>query len=218
VSEFYLPYLVDYNHFIIDQVAIFCVAVLTAILVSAEGQGFTATLLGDSRFSSKDRLHFNVFAHMSLLGTLSFFIAGFGWSKEVPINTGNFKNNRQLRLVCSRLGGPIANLLLASISASLSWLLVRWGFVDQVFSTMVVVNVTMALYNLIPIPPLPGGALLVAFIPEQSREQKWFRMLPIIGACLLVGGFAFIRLIHWQGISAIFNPLVTDVATMLLAR
>lgn len=218
MPQFYLPYIIDYDHFVVERMAIFCVAVLTAILVSAEGQGFTAALLGDGQVAPKDRFHFNVFGHMSPLGTLSFFVAGFGWPKEISIDIGNFKNNSRIRFIGSRLGGPAANLLLASICASLSWLLGRWGFVDQVFSTMVVVNVTMALYNLIPLPPLPGGALLIALLPEAGRDAKWYRLLPIVGSVLLVGGFAAIRLADWQGVASIFNPMVTEVVTFLLTQ
>lgn len=90
--DFYLPYLVNYSHPVVEDILIFCIAMLTAIMVSAEGQAFAATFLGDTRVGAKDRLHFNVFMHMSILGTLSFFIAGFGWAKEIDIDTTKFKN------------------------------------------------------------------------------------------------------------------------------
>ena len=126
--DFYLPYLLNYSQPVAEDIVIFCVAMLTAIIVSAEGQGFIATLLGDSQVGAKDRFHFNVFMHMSLLGTLNFFIAGFGWAKEMEIDTRNFKNHPRLFLVFSRIAGPLANLLMANIAASLSWILDQLWF------------------------------------------------------------------------------------------
>ncbi len=123
--DFYLPYLINYSQPVAEDIVIFCVAMLTAIIVSAEGQAFIATLLGDSQIAAKDRFHFNVFMHMSLLGTLNFFIAGFGWAKEIDIDTKNFKKYPRLFLLLSRISGPIANILMANIAASLTWILGR---------------------------------------------------------------------------------------------
>jgi hypothetical protein len=216
VSEFYLPYLIDYNHLLVEKVAIFAVAVLTAILVSAEGQGFAATLFGDARVAPKERFHFNVFSHMSLLGTLCFFVAGFGWAKEVKIDIQNFKNKPGLRLIGSRLGGPIANLLLASIGASLAWLLGNWGFRDDVFPTIVAVNVTMAVYSLLPISPLPGSALVMAMLPE-DRYAAWQSMFQRIGPYMIIIGFGLIRIADWHGVANVINPLVEKIMILLLA-
>lgn len=216
MNDFDLPYLINYAQPAAEQIAIFCVAVLTAIIVSAEGQGFAATLLGDSQMGNKERFHFNVFMHMSLLGTLSFFIAGFGWTKKVTIDASNFKSHPRVRLIASRLAGPIANLLMANIGASLSWILERWGFDDQVFSTIVVVNVTMAIYGLIMIPPLPGGSILLALFPSGQLFNKVRQVLCTVGPYLLLGSFLAVRLSGWDGLSSFFNPIVSATASLLL--
>jgi len=214
--DFYLPYLINYSQPVVEDIAIFCVAMLTAIIVSAEGQAFIATLLGDTRAGAKDRFHFNVFMHMSLLGTLNFFIAGFGWAKEIDINTKKFKNHPRLFLVLSRIAGPLSNLLMANIAASLSWILATYGFEDKVFATIVVVNVTMAVYGLILMPPLPGSSLLLALMPQGVSQEKIITAARTFGPYLIVGTFLLVRLSEWNGISTFFNPIVTTITSFIL--
>jgi len=215
--DFYLPYLINYSQPVAEDIVIFCVAMLTAIIVSAEGQAFIATLLGDSRTNAKDRFHFNVFMHMTLLGTLNFFIAGFGWAKEVDIDINNFKKFPRLFFVLSRISGPLANLLMANIAASLTWILGRWGFEDRVFSTIVVVNVTMAVYGLIFVSPLPGSAFLFAFLPEGAFAEKFKKTISTFGPYLIVATFLVVRLSGWDGISSFFNPIVSTVTSFILS-
>lgn len=215
-EDFYLPYIINYAQPAAEHIAIFCVAILTAIIVSAEGQAFASTFLGDSRVGAKDRFHFNVFMHMSLLGTLNFFIAGFGWAKEMDIDTRKFKNFPRLFLVLGRLAGPLANFMMANIAASLSWILTTYNFDDQVFSTIALVNVTMAVYSLIMIPPLPGAALLWAILPNSQLSITIKKTLQSLGPYLIVGTFLFIRLSGWDGVSSFFNPIVASITSFIL--
>lgn len=214
--DFYLPYLVDYYHLVFEDLAIFCIAALVGIMVSAEGQAFVATLLGDSRVGAKDRFHYNVFLHMSVLGTLNFFVAGFGWAKEMDINPTKFKTRPRLFLIIARLSGPLANLLLANIAASLNWLLGTYGFEDKVFATIAVVNVTMAVYGVIIIPPLPGSALLFALFPANDVFAGIKKNLYTFGPYLIIGTFGAARLSGWEGISSVFNPIVTAITKTIL--
>lgn len=207
-GELYLPYLINYAQPVVEDIAIFCVAMLIAIMVSAEGQGLVATFLGDSKPGAKDRLHFNVFLHMSLLGTLCFFVAGFGWAKQIQINSRNFKSYPRIFLLLSRVSGPLANLLMANIAASLSWVLTRYGVVDKVFSTIVVVNITMAIYSLIPIPPLPGSAMLEMFWAQSNSCRKFWIALSNLGPYLIIGIFLFLRLTGNETVSSLVSPLV----------
>lgn len=214
--DFYLPYLINYSQPVAEDIAIYCIALLTAIIVSAEGQAFAATLLGDSQTGTNERHHFNVFMHMSILGTLNFFIAGFGWAKEIRINADNFKNHPRLFLVLSRISGPLGNLLMANIAASLGWILGKWGFEDQVFSKIVVVNVTMAVYGLIMIAPLPGSAFFLALLPSGSFFEKVRRGFCTFGPFLIVTVFLAARITGWEGISSFFNPIVSTLTAYIL--
>lgn len=215
-GELYLPYLLNYSQPVVDDIAIIIVAMLTAILASAEGQGFMATLLGDSVPGATDRLHFNVFMHMTSLGSLCFLVAGFGWVKELKINTDNFKKHPRLYLLLSRLAGPAANLLMANIAASLSWILTRFGLVDKVFSTIVVVNVTMAIYSLLPIPPLPGGVLLKTLLGNTKGVERFWRLLCMTGPFIILGMFLLFRLTGFEGVSSVINPIVLQLSSFAL--
>lgn len=207
-DHFYLPYLINYAQPVAEDIIIICLGFCTAILVSAEGQGFVATMLGDAKVGAKDRLHFNVFLHLSLLGTLCFFVAGFGWAKPIKIDTDNFKKHPRLYLFLSRMAGPVANLLLANIAASMSWILTNFGIVDKVFSTIVLVNITMAVYSLIPLLPLPGGVIWQLFSYGRNDRQKLWQMLLKVGPFVIIGVFLAIRLSGYEGLALLVNPLV----------
>lgn len=214
--DFYLPYLIDYIHLTVEDFVVFCVAALTAIMVSAEGQALAATLFGDIRSGAKDRFHFNVFLHMSVLGTLNFLVAGFGWARKIDIDTSRFKNHPRLFLIFARLAGPLANLLLANIAASLNWLIDTYGFEDRVFSTIAVVNVTVAVYGLLIVPPLPGSALLYALLPESDFFSKVKKILERIGPYLILGTFVAIRMSGWDGLNSVVTPLVAVITKTIL--
>ncbi len=215
-QDFYLPYLINYSQPVVEDIIIFCVAVLTAIMVSAEGQAIVATLLGDSRQGATDRFHFNVFLHMSLLGTLCFFIAGFGWAKRIDVDMGRFKKFPVLSLILCRFSGPFANLLMANIAASLAWILGKWGVEDKVFSTIVVVNISVAVYSLLPITPLPGAAVW-SLMGSVSKDWNWLRKYAsILAPYCLVLGFLIIRLSGWDGVSSFFNPIVLSITSFIL--
>ena len=216
MPDLYLPYLLNYSLPVVEDIVIFCIAMLIAIMISAEGQAFAATFLGDSRHGATDRFHFNVFLHMSILGTLSFFIAGFGWAKEIEVDTKNFKNHPRLFLVLTRIAGPLANLLMANIAASLSWILTNYDFEDKVFSTIVVVNVTMAIYGLLPVSPLPGAAFLSALFPSRESFEKVKKIFCTVGPYALIGVFLAIRLSGWEGVSNLFNPIISTLTISFL--
>jgi len=215
-DDFYLPYLLNYSSPVAEDMVIFVISALIAILISAESQAFAATFLGDSRQGATDRFHFNAFLHLSVPGSISFLVAGFGWPKEIDIDVSKFKKHPRLFLVLSRMAGPAANLLMANIAASLSWIVGNFGFIDKVFAMITVVNVTMAVYGLLPVPPLPGAALLFAFFPDNdffARVREW---LCKVGPYLIIAVFAFARWSGWDGISSVFNPLVQRLTGFLL--
>jgi hypothetical protein len=171
-----VPFLPLLGPHLLDDVAGFFVAALVAILFNAEGQGWLATLLGDARTDKSERLHFNVFLHLDPLGTLAFFLTGIGWPRWVPIDADRFSEPGTYRIV-SRLGGPLANLMLAAISASVVFVLERYGAVDRVFTMVTSVNVAVAIYTLIPIPPLAAAGIL-----------PWFRSGGRLSAAARYGG------------------------------
>jgi hypothetical protein len=105
---------------------------------------------------------------------------------------------------------------MANIAASLSWILDTYGFEDKVFSTIVVVNVTMAIYGLILMPPLPGSGVLFALMPNGRNFEKVKKTVCTLGPYFIVAAFLLIRLSGWEGLSSFFNPIVSTISAFIL--
>uniref|UniRef100_A0A7V4LBN2 Site-2 protease family protein n=1 Tax=Desulfobacca acetoxidans TaxID=60893 RepID=A0A7V4LBN2_9BACT len=162
-----VPYIPDPRYFALDAFVSFCIAVLLAVLVNAEGQAFMAALLGDRRVGAKDRFHFIAFLHLDILGTITYLVGGFGWARPMDIEPSRFPHPRLYTLI-ARLGGPAANLLLANIAASVVHLLRGIEVDAKVFAMVAAVNLTTAVYNLVPLPPLFAGTVLATWLETQS--------------------------------------------------
>ncbi len=156
----------------------FVLGALFAVLFNAEGQAFLATSLGDQRPGATDRHHFNAFMHLDVLGTIAFVVGGFGWARHIDVNPARFEHP-QLYLILTRLGGPVANLLFAGIMASIIHLVMTlMDLSPHIFLGVVAVNVTMAVYHLIPIPPLAMGNIWVELLPaSQAHVKMWLQRL-----------------------------------------
>ncbi len=205
-----VPWIPDFQNFAIDYFMAFIASLLLAVMVNAEGQAFAATALGDAQ-TSKKRFHFNAFLHLDILGTLCFFLAGFGWPRKVEIDASRFSSPRFFTFL-TRMAGPMSNFLLACIAGSVVWLMGKYGVEDRVFSIVMIVNASVAAYSLIPIPPLAGANLFTVFIAPQSRFLKY---LEIIGSVLLVFVFLAERFAHLPLISPLMNPVVTAIVNFI---
>jgi len=117
----------------------------------------------------------------------------------------------------ARLAGPVANILLGNIAASINWILSRYGVEDKVFSTIVVVNVSVAVYNLLIIPPLPGAALVYSLLPQREWVERLKRILELVCPYLILLVFVLIRLSGTDAVGDIFNPIVRQLSGFILA-
>ena len=204
-----VPYIPDPAHFAIDAFVSFCLGVLLAVLVSAEAQAFAATFLGDHRVEAKDRFHFIAFFHLDILGTINYLVGGFGWAKPIEINSSNFSYPRLFTFL-TRLAGPLANLLMAGIAGSLVSILQSLQLFDvRVFNMIVAVNITTAVYNLIPLPPLAAGVLLTCFIPERFGGLR--RLINQAGPFLILALTLFDRLYPLYFFRPWLDPLVINI-------
>ena len=168
-----------------------------------------ATILGDRRVGATDRFHFNAFLHLDILGTLAFLLGGFGWPRWVDIDASKFEHP-VLYTIITRLSGPLANLLFAGVMASIIDLVMTlMGLAPNIFLEVVAVNVTVAVYNLIPIPPLALGTIWVELLPESLADlKKW---LLRIGPWVIVGILLYDRIFQVGIFSNYLNPLVAAV-------
>jgi hypothetical protein len=208
-----IPYIPDFNHLALDTSVSFVVSALLAILINAEAQAWMATLLGDYRPDAKDRLHFIVFLHMSVLGSLSYLVGGFGWPKPIDINPARFKHP-WLYTVLTRCSGALANFLLANIAGSLAVMLKFIDLDPLVFLMVVGVNITTAIYHLLPIPPLAAGSLFTALIPTTSPFLQ--RASYYAGSLLILAIFLTERLTGVGIVSPYLNPMVQAVMRFLV--
>ncbi len=207
-----VPYIPDLSHFAIDTFTIFVVSALLAIMINAEAQAFMAAAMGDTRPDAKDRFHFNVFLHLDILGSICYLVAGFGWPKRIDIDPGKFKHPR-LYTVLVRLAGPLANILLANIAASVVFA-VKFVNIDPVVFMMVLgVNVTTAIYHLIPLPPMAAYSLISIWIPPEAQGLK--RILRLSGPFLIVAFFLIERITGVGIISPYLNPLVREMVRLI---
>ena len=196
-----VPFVLGPHNLAIDAVTAFVVSVLLACMVNAEAQAFASTILGDSRIGAKDRFHFNAFLHINILGSICYLAGGFGWPRTMGIDRSKFAHPR-LYTVLTRLAGPVANLLLAGIAGSLAAVMKSFEWDPRVFLMVIGVNVTTALYNLIPIPPLAMGSLVCELIPPDAlRTRSLF---------LQAGPFLIVALVLWERITqeGVFSPYV----------
>jgi len=205
-----IPFILDFTHFQFDQAIIFLVAVLFSITVNAEAQALVATVLGDIRREPKDRFHFNPLLHLSLSGLLCFIIGGFGWPKQIALDSNRFRH-RNLDTTIVRLAGPFANLMLAGIAGSIVWIMAKWNMEDQVFSIVVAVNLMVFVCNIIPLPPLAGSSVFSLFLPEKIKSSSATHLFVMVSPYLVVGVILTMKINGITILNRYMDPLVVSI-------
>lgn len=177
--------------------------VFLSLSVHETAHGYVAYKLGDPTASNLGRLTLNPIKHLDLFGTLCMVLFGFGWAKPVPINTRYFKKPKR-DMALTGMAGPVSNLLLAvGFALVLKLVIYIFNFVPEtaftadllywtwVFLSLgVQLNVTLMVFNLLPIPPLDGSRLLFAFLPTKAyfKMMQYERYIYIVFLVLLAIG------------------------------
>ncbi len=163
--------------------------ILFAMTIHEFAHAAAATALGDTTPEAQGRLTFNPFAHIDTLGLFMLMLVGFGWGKPVIFDHRQLRNPR-LGSALVGLAGPFANLLSIVVFGSVVRFFLQSGtpadnYMIQFFIFLVLLNTTLMVFNLIPIPPLDGSHVLLALLPDRYWSIK--QLLVTRGPTLLFG-------------------------------
>jgi len=176
------------NLLISDPVTFVLLAVplLYSIILHELAHGWVAWRMGDPTAKRSGRLTLNPLKHLDPLGTAMLFLFGFGWARPVPVNLGNIRDTRRGFVLVSS-AGIVANMMLAFL-ALLAWRILEpspLSIMAQSLYYMAQINIMLASFNLIPIPPLDGSKILMGFFPE--RAQYALSRLEPYGFFIIIG-------------------------------
>ena len=152
------------------NLAAFTVALVVGITVHEFSHAWAAARLGDRTAQRQGRLTLNPMAHLDPVGTLLIFIAGFGWGKPTPVTPSNIRIGEKAGMAVVALAGPISNIIVATLAAmpfrlgALS--LPSSGIDAQMLQALVLWNVVLAVFNLLPIAPLDGFKVALGVLPR----------------------------------------------------
>lgn len=182
-------------------------ALLIAITFHEYAHAKISDALGDPTPRWTGRLSLNPLAHLDPVGLLMLWLFRFGWAKPVEINPSYYKDPKKGILLVS-LAGPLSNLLMAFITLILIKIDIFSGNILSTFvQVLFIYNLVLAVFNLIPIPPLDGSKILMGLLP--GRQSYAFSQLEAYGPLILI------VLVYFGALNVILDPLISFVHTGL---
>ncbi len=187
---------------------------LYSVILHELAHGWVAYRLGDPTAKVMGRLSLNPLRHLDPVGTLMLFFVGFGWARPVPVNFANLHGTgRNLILVSA--AGIFVNTILAFLSILMMKIFTpaEHGMAGTALYYMAHINIILAAFNLIPIPPLDGSKILMGFLPENM--QRPFALLEPYGFFIIIGLLYFGLL---DPVIDFFRSIILFILGLLLFR
>lgn len=218
------------NETILDYL-IKALVLFTAVPVHECAHAWVAEKMGDDTGRKQGRITLNPFAHLTLWGSLMMILVGFGWGKPVMVDSRNFKNPKK-GMVLTSLAGPASNFIMAFLSMIVYKVLAFLSYAKDsstldmmatVFVYITLINISLAVFNFLPIPPLDGSKIFNAILPEKwyFTIMKYENFIFIALIILVYSGLLDTPLSFLQGkvidVMLFLTGWVDNIMTLLIA-
>lgn len=192
------------SQYIVVWIFVFLIVMLVSLPLHEYAHGMTAKLLGDDTAENSGRLTLNPIVHLDIMGTIAMLLFGVGWAKPIPINPAKCtKVKPKAAMAITAFAGPITNLILGFISVIIMQFIFYANF-DILMSgkesvefylfyaanSVASINIYLAVFNLLPIPPFDGSRIFLSFLPTKLyfKVMKYERVIMIVIMILLITG------------------------------
>lgn len=197
-----------------DLLIFFLIAIIIAITVHEFSHAWMANFLGDPTAKFSGRLTLNPISHLDPLGTIMILLVGLGWGRPVPYNP-NFVKRGKFGEALIALAGPLSNILVAvvfALSNRIYYMINNSYLEGQLFtflSVVIVMNIILAAFNLLPIPPLDGSKLLYFILDKLSfSPASWWARFERMGPMIILAIIFAERMFHINIIWRILDPFI----------
>jgi Zn-dependent protease len=193
---------------------ILSVLLLYSVIFHELAHGWVAYKMGDPTAKRLGRLTLNPVKHLDLIGTLMLLFIGFGWAKPVPVNLENISTEKRRKgIILVSAAGITANIIIAFFALLLLRLIAPEpsSMINQILSLLAYINIILAAFNLIPIPPLDGSKILMGFAPE-SVNRALYQIEPF--GFFIVIGLLFLHVL--DPVINLFQYIILAVISVFL--